>query len=465
MIKIPTPPWRILTVLSRAETGPLILEKEFDRKILIPNLQRVIKEYDIKYDPENPVPSDDSLAKDVWRAAVDLFLSAGVYCTTTQRRILFSEDELKEALWCYRGVLEIGEGHERRTWTPRKVEDTKLPGCLFTPVGVRASEETFTRMIMAYIQEPLADAVSTPILDVVEGNYVKPGSPFEIQGGVVHVMLAREAALRVGRPGIAIVLTGTALLAGAQIATSNPMWGARPTDLRLVSLISELKVDYDLLSKALHFRQYNGISGALLGPLYGVYAKAEGTAIIGVASHLAGLMVNQSDFTCYFPVHYKYFNNTSREMLWVVSTTYQALANNTNLISGSNGFAVAGPCTDMVLYEAGLHGMVSAVSGASILWEIASASNKHFERTTPLEARMACETGVAAVLSKLKRSDVNEIVKKILPKYENRIPNAPLGKTFAECYDIKTLTLSKECSELYKSIKREFEEFGIKYPF
>jgi len=462
---LPVPPWRIISVLHKAETGPIVLEKDFDKRILIPNIKRVVKEYDIKYDPNNPVPSDDSLAKDVWNAAVDLFLTVGTYCTTTQRRMIFTEEELKEALWNYNDWLEIGEGKDRRIWTSRKVEDTKLPGCLFTPVGVRCSEENFIHMIMAYMQEPLADAVSTPILDKVEGGYTKTHSPFEQQGGVVHAQYARQAAVRVGRPGIAIILTGTALSAASQIASSNPIWGARPTDLRLVSVISELKIDYDLLNKTLHFNQYGGIIGTLSGPLYGVYAGIEGTTVIGVASHLQGLLVNQGHFTCYFPVHFRYFNNTSREMLWLVSLSYQALANNTKLISGSNGFAVAGPCTEMVLYESALHGLVSAVSGTAILWEIASASNKHFERTTPMEARMACETGIAAVYSKLKRSDVNEIVKKVLPKYEDKIDKAPLGKTFPECYDVKSLKPSDEYIQLYKKVKRELEDLGVCYPY
>jgi hypothetical protein len=460
---MPVPPWRIISVLGRAESGPLIRERDFERKVLIPNIKRVVKEYDIRFDPETPVPSDDSLAKSVWDAAVDLFINVGTFCTTTNRQMLFTEDELKEALWNYHDGIEIGEGQDSKLWTARKVEDKKWPGCFFSPVGVRCSEEKFVHLVMAYMQEPLADGVSTPILESAEGGYAKTYSPFEQQGGILHAQYSRQAAVRVGRPGIPICLTGTALSAASQIASSNPIWGARPSDVRLVSVISELKIDYDLLNKALHFRQYGGNVGTLSGPLFGAYAGIEGTTVIGLASHLQGLMVNQGNYTCYFPIHFRFFNNTSREMLWLVSLNYQALAGNSKLISGSNGFAVAGPCTEMVMNEGGLHGIVSAVSGAAVLWEIATASNKHFERTTPMEARMACETGLAAVNSKLKRSDVNEIVKKVLPKYENKIAKAPLGKQFHECYNIKTLKPSDEYLELYKKTKGEFEDLGLNY--
>ncbi len=460
---MPVPPWRITSVLSRAEEGPLIFERDFDRKVLMPNIKRVVKEYDLKFDPEIPIPSDDSLAKDVWRAGVDLFLSVGTFCTSTSRRMLFTDEDLKEALWNYHQQIEIGEGQNRKIWSSRRVESKNYPGCLFTPVGVRCSEENFVHMLMAYMQEPLADGVSTPILEKIEGQYAKTYSPFEQQGGVVHAQYSRQAAVRVGRPGLPVVLTGTALSAASQIASSDQMWGARTSDLRLVSIISELKTDYDLLNKALHFRQFGGNVGTLTSPLFGAYAGIEGTTVLGIASHLQGLMVNQGDFTCYFPVHMRYVNNTSREMLWLVSLTYQALAENSNLISASNGFAVAGPCTDMVLYEASLHGIVSAVSGSAVLWEIASAMNKQFERTTPMEARMACETGLAAINSELKRSDVNEIVKTILPKYENRFNDPPFGKSFPECYDVKTLKPSTEYLELYKKIKKELEELGLHY--
>ena len=164
---MPVPPWRITSVLRRSETGPLVTERDFDRRVLVPEIKRVVKEYDIKYDSETPVPSDDSLARDVWNAGVDLFLSVGVFCTSTSRRMIFTDDELKEALWNYHDSIELGMGQDRKTWYPRSIEDPRRPGCLFSPVGVRCSEKNFVKLVMAYMQEPLADGVSTPILENV----------------------------------------------------------------------------------------------------------------------------------------------------------------------------------------------------------------------------------------------------------------------------------------------------------
>jgi len=49
------------TVVDRALTGPICTERDFELGILVPNLRRVIEKYGIKYDPQNPVPTDNDL--------------------------------------------------------------------------------------------------------------------------------------------------------------------------------------------------------------------------------------------------------------------------------------------------------------------------------------------------------------------------------------------------------------------
>ncbi len=46
--------------IERANSGPILTEKDFDMKVFLPNLKDVVKKYDIRYDKENPVPSDDA---------------------------------------------------------------------------------------------------------------------------------------------------------------------------------------------------------------------------------------------------------------------------------------------------------------------------------------------------------------------------------------------------------------------
>jgi hypothetical protein len=433
------PPWRLNQLLERVETGPICTERDFDLRILNKKLRSLIKEYDIKFDPEEIVPSDDSLADDLWNAAWDLYLDVGTLCVSNHRRILFEESEIKEAMRFNSPEITVGAGRDARKMGTRKIEDTKFPHCILSP-DITCDEEIFTPYTVAYLQEPLADGVCAPILETIEGI---------------------PAARRVGKPGLNLQSVGTAESDAAQIAVSNPEWGARPTDTRFVATLSELKIDYSLLNKMVHFHQYGCIPGTLVGPLYGGYCGgAEGTAIVGIASHIMALMVNQTFWTLYFPIHFRYSVNTSRELLWVLSTTYQALSRNTPFISLSGGFTDAGPCTPMVLHEAAAHGLASTVSGAN-LWEIATAQNKHKNRATPVEARLGCEVGYGSVEERLKREDANELVKALIIKYEDKLGNAPLGKMFQECYDLRTITPTKEHRDLYESVKKELGDMGV----
>jgi methylamine--corrinoid protein Co-methyltransferase len=459
-----TPPWRINEVLDRAETGPICLEKDFELKVLVPKLKDVIKQHGIKFDPENLVPADNSQADDLWKAALDLYLEVGTLCTSTHRRMLFDESEVREAMRNFPREYVVGYGKDSRKMSHRGIEDPKRPFCLFSP-DITCDEELFTPMSMAYLQEPLADGVCAPILEEVEGRSIKAGAPYETKGAIAHAMMLREAARRVGRPGIFLQGVGTAQSDAAQIAASSPMWGERLTDGRFVASISELKVDYSLLNKMVHFHQYGSFVGALTGPMLGGYCGGpEGTAVVGMAYHIQGLMVNQAHYLNYFPFHIKHMHNTTSELLWGISLVYQALARNTPLISLSNGFAAAGPCTEMVLYEAAAHGLASVVSGAN-LWEMAVARNKYKNRATPMEAKMACEVGYGAAESGIKRAEADELTKKIVSKYEHRVPEAPLGKTFQECYDIKKAVPTKEYVELYGAVKRELLDLGVPFAY
>jgi hypothetical protein len=458
-----TPPWRINEVLDRAQTGPVCLEKDFDLKILVPALRRVIKDYDICFDRDQPVPNDNDLADRLWEAAWDLYLEVGTLCTDTHRRILFTEEEIREALGNFPGKFTIGYGRDSKEIAARKIEDTQMPYCLFSP-DITCDEDLFVPMSMAYLQEPLANGVCAPILEEVEGMPIRSGYPSELKGSVAHAMMFREAARRAGRPGIFLKSVGSAESDAAQIAASNPEWGERLTDGRFVASITELKINNSLLNKMVHFHTYGCFICALAGPIYGGYAGGpEGTAIVGIAYHLMGLMVNQAHFMVYFPFHLKYSTcNTMRELLWVISTSYQALSRNSNLISMSGGFTAAGPCTEMVLQEAATHGLVSVVSGAN-LWEIGVAFNKYKNYATPMEARIAAEVGCGVAKEKLSRADANDLTLALLDLYEDKIPTAPKGKDFRECYDVKRIQPTKEYADLYRNTKKELHDLGVPF--
>jgi len=451
-------------VIRRAEEGPVCLERDFDLKILSPRVKELVKEYGISFDPDNIVTTDDTLVDDLWKAGFELFLETGALCIDTNRRIIFSEEEIKEAMKLHPEKLVLGYGKDASELYHREIEDRRWPFRIFSP-SLPYSEELFTIVEIAYAKEPLANGVGAPVMDELFGQTVKAGAPTDIGSAIAHALNIREAARRVGRPGIYLADVQSALSDTAQIAVSNPDWGVRYTDGRMVGTISELKIDYGGLNRMINFHQNGYIVMALFGPMVGGYGGGvKGTAIVSVASHIMGLMVNQGHLHVHFPFDLRQFNNTSRELLWLCSAVHQSIAKNTPFFSLSNGIGAAGPCTDMVLYEAAAHGLVATVSGAH-LWEFFSARNRHKDRTTPLEARMAVEVGCGAAEAGISRSDANDLVKTLLKRYEHKIPNAPLGKKFQECYDIRAIEPTEEYKQLYKKVKKELIDIGIKFPY
>jgi len=451
-------------VVERAEEGPICTERDFDLKILAPKLIEVVKKYGIHFDREQMIPSDDSLADDLWKAGLELYLETGTLCTTSNRRILFKEEEVKEALAQASSHIVVGSGKDAKDMYHRNIEDERRPFIFLGPMGQSCDEELFLPICMAYMQEPIADGVSAPILERISGLALKTGAPSEVLGAVAHTMMIREAARRVGRPGLFLVSVATAATDGAQIAASNPEWGERLSDGRFVGALAELKVDYSLLRKTVHFHQYGCFVSTLAGAIVGGYTGTEGSAVLGVAYHLQGLMVSHSHLTCSFPLHMKHSCTTAPETLWATGLVEQAIARNSKLISFAKGKTAAGPCTDMVLHEAAAHGLIGTVSGGN-LYVIGAARNKQKERFTPMEAKMAAEVGQAVANMRLRRSDANEIAKKLISKYESKLQNAALGKKFQECYDIHTLRPTPEHVELYKNVKTELRDLGIEFQY
>jgi len=61
----------------------------------------------------------------------------------------------------------------------------------------------------------------------------------------------------------------------------------------------------------------------------------------------------------------------------------------------------------------------------------------------------------------MTRKQVNEIVKVLIPKYENMLWDPPQGKSFRELYDLETLKPKKEYLDLYLRVKKELIDMGV----
>ena len=450
-------------VAKRSEKGPYIREEEFDRKIGM-LAKQIIKKYGIKFDPQNVIPADNDLADKVYQAGFELFLELGVYCKDTSRLIQFSRDEVEWALKYAPTSVTYGLGRDLRVMTHRSVEDTKPPFCLNTPVGCTVAEERFVAMVQSYAQEPLSDTFSSAFSQTVQGRPIKSGTPQEVEAAIWNVIKLREAARSAGRPQMGIHnLISNAERADAIMAAVQEEFGAQPNDGLAVAAIGEMKADYDRMKKVV-FLKHKGLNKyGLYGPIMGGYAGGpEATSIVHVAHHFLGLMVFEAQWHDGFPLHLMQGCNSTRDLLWLISVTGQALSRNTHLLIGVNPFTAAGPCTEMVINEIAAVVLAATVSGLHLNL-VAVARNKLPERSSGMEARIGAETAHLIARQGVTRKQANEIVQKILGEYESKISNAPEGKRFDECYNLETVRPTQEYLDVYERGKEKLSRFGLDY--
>jgi methylamine--corrinoid protein Co-methyltransferase len=453
-----------LEVVDRGLTGPICSERDFELKVFVLNLRKVLKEYGIEYDAEHPVPADDDLADRVWAAGLDFLCETGVYCPDTERRILFSREEIEVALEeGPRGVV-FGAGKDAKAMPRRVPEDETLPWCSVGAGGSPvSSDEIFLSLVKGYAENPLGDSITTPALTTVDGRLIAAGSPIEIEGAIRTMILSREALRRAGRPDMPIVnAVASAVKAAAHIAGHR--YGIRKGDALEIGTIHEMKVDFDSLNKvALSLSEGSLIyaeNGVILGGLAGGPA---GTAVVTAAYNPVDILVLRGAVQHPFPTHFDLRTTSTRDTIWARSLANQAVSRNSSLPMVNIGYAGAGPMTKMVLYEFAAWVIGSVVSGGSI--EVGgSAKGVAVDYTSPIEPLLASE--VAHAVAGMSRKEANKIVVGLLEKYEDRLRDRPLGKRYQDCFDVATGTPSKEFIELYREVRREMaDEFGLQLPY
>jgi len=448
-------------VLDRAiNTGPMLESREFDM-LIFKRTSDLVKEHDICYDPNTPVPSDDSLADDLFEAGLKLYLETGTYCISSQRVIKFSEGEIKEAL---RGVptkVLIGEGAEARWLEKRGIEDKKEPLNLGGVIESNPREgELYLKLYQTIAREKVLDGLYYGPPPTIEGRTWRPGTPLEVRAGICATSWVREALERVGRPGLH--LTSACPSAIGDIASCDPQKGVRPTDSITLPTTTELKTEYDTLSKIAFSIDYGCLRNPFWLPMIGGYSGGpEGAAIVGVAGGLHAILVCQLGlgYSSCAGTTIECAGQTSRNTIWVTSMAWNALTRNTNLIGGIGCTTRAGPGTEMMFYEAAATAIGAVVYGAHIQHGVRKAVLVKPNQGSSMEPKFQGEVAKAAAA--LKRTDANEMVKALLSKYEDKISSAPQGKSFEELCDQKTLNPKKEYLETYSKVKKELEDLGL----
>jgi methylamine--corrinoid protein Co-methyltransferase len=452
-----------LDVYERALEGPIMSEKDFDLKVFIPKLRNVVKTFGIEYDKESPVPSDDDAADNLFHAAVDFLSQVGVYCQGTNRVIQFSRDEILETAKKAPGRCFAGEGKDAGVLGMRRPDDSKIPWLHVGSGIVGSSEEMITNLTEAFGTIAEANSVAISALDQIRGIPVMGGSPAEVYAAIRNIRMGREALRRAGRPGLPIMNSiATATSAVATIAASAPQFGLRPTDGWLVGTVSEMKIDFGSMNKVAYLLNWGGNIGAETSPIFGGYCGgAAGTAVVSTAYILVGLLIHQGNYQLTFPVHFRYGCSTSRDVLWAVSVSCQAASRNIPMPVIWLAYVAGGPNTRMYFYESAAYLLSAVTSGAPSVQTPLPAKAVLTDHITPMEAKFGVEMGIAA--AKLKRGQANELVARLLEKYESQLEAAPSGSSYLECFDVSTGKAKQDYIDLYGDVKEELAGMGIPF--
>jgi methylamine---corrinoid protein Co-methyltransferase len=450
---------RILDIMERCVSGPMVEEDDFDQKHVTEGLQRVVSKYNIAVNTNDIINQNDDLADRIWSAAIDFLAECGVYSKDSHRVILHSENEIKSLLKAAPSEVLLGEGRDAVLEKARNVEDPNpliVDGC---SIGTPIPEEFFIPAMVSYAQEPLVDVTCGGSLETVQGYDIRTGTPLEILAAWEEMDLTRIALKRAGRQGMAYTGCMMSMSDIGQISATNE-GGLRPTDLNTFGIISELKCNYDILNKITHMIRTDGVVDGYANAIYGgLGGGPNGHAVLICAEMIALSVVFQAACVGASPTHPFLFCSTDKKMMAAASAAFQALSRNTHLMTNLSITAVGGPVTKTLLYETITYSLMASISGCSRLLGPRPATGVISGHYTGLEARFMGEVCHAAV--NLSREKAEEIAKKSYEKYQSNMDKKPYGKPFWEAFDVKTLKPSDEWQKMYEEVKAEAINWGL----
>ncbi|MFC1955152.1 monomethylamine:corrinoid methyltransferase [Chloroflexota bacterium] len=454
---------RIVEMLERAHKGPVCPVKEWNIKVIPTNVAKKLKEYGLNgtYDAENPINTDDELADRFFKAGFELAVETGVLCQDTERVINVTADELRSAIKDAPSQLFVGKGVDEVLLKSRRPEDP-YPAKGSAPTAVVVDEQLFTKYVEAMVQSREIDLLEGPTLTTVYGRKALSRTPFESLVGWYEAMLSKEALNRAGRSGMCKIGILSSPTEYGHLTGFGTAGGLDPEkDLSLVLSPGELTNSYEVYHKVI---QSNACGGRVIinyGTMIGGYpGPIEGTVLCYIANALLTFAVNPVIHAAGVEVtDLRYLGGCGREGVWVHSAALQALSRNSHHLIWSMMSQVGGPGTDHLLYEDAVIYLMYSVSGGSGSFTTRSTGVKYPEYLTPLECKFSCE--MLHKSAGMTREKANEIVKVLIPKYENNLRTPPKGKSFRELYNLDTLKPNKEYLDLYLKIKKELIDLGV----
>ncbi len=452
----------ILDTMDRAHSGPLCSTKEWDMKVIPQKTMEKLKKYGLlkTCDTKQAINTDDELADTFYKAAFELAVETGLLCVDTERVIKVTEEELAVSVGQLPAEITMGVGVDQRTIRARRPEDP-IPPTVASPLSLQTSEEFRVPVMAGLYKSKLIDVSQSLSCDTVYGRPLLGGTPWETMAGALELRDRREALRRAGREGMPMIginssTTEYGHLGGFALSLKD----GRPLDMALPLVPAELKTTYAALHKTvltLNMGAYN--KPAAMSMVYGYAGPPEGTALVAIASNLLIAVTHQGHIQGGACFDLRYSGDTGREALWATSMWLQGLARNTHqLIEGSCN-EVAGPNTEMILYETAVSCLIQGASGLTYITGPRSAGGRYKDYFTPLEAWFMAEVFKAS--AGMTRQKASEVANQLLPKYEDKLWDPPKGQKFVECFDPVRLVPKPDWQEKYLRVKRELIELGV----
>jgi methylamine--corrinoid protein Co-methyltransferase len=460
---------RLLEVWARGETGPVCFNTEFDTQRFWPLLRDITAKYKIEYDPNHICPTDDSELDNLWNAGMEFFLECGILNVTTERLIMFDEQEVKQVLANLHSEMTLGENDDAITLKWRGFEDYDSG---LNPVGVMGrilgpiSEDLYEKIAWSYAQEPLIDFMHFQgVIPEINGTAVKPFSAFELASEQKRVAIVKDVCRRAGRPGLS---DGASMpvTCQAEMAAHQGGWGASKGDVRHVYVMPHMRTDYDQQCRKYMYDQLGvktwGILQSFIGGLPGGPKQA---VVNGMADLIAYMMLYEPSICGLWASDALYFTNTSRYALFVDNFAGAALQRHVKYpaLLGGGWQMTAGIGSEEFFWETACGAIGSTTLGFCVSGGTGHQSGG-LDQACGLGARFAAEVGRAVGKARLTRKQANDLMCRIFPKYEEGIKARTIhtkGGDFREVYDLTTVKPKPEYLKIYEKVKAELRDMGL----
>ena len=452
---------QFLDLYERGKTGEKVDKNDWDMDYIIDNVMDLVEEYDFDWDRENLIPEDDKLFEDMFKASRELLIRTGIYNMSTGRIMKLTPEEIDEGIRNMKTELTMGEGKDAFTLVARGVEDERPPAIWAGNPGCPTPERLYYPIVESVAKEPIIDLLTCGSLVDVDGYEVMNGEPSEVFAVRREMEYLHKALEKAGRPGMGLLAAESAVTETGDLSAVAERW-LRPCDSHLVALFNELIMDNGNLVRAASSIDYGMKNASLACTMVGgLGGDAPGSCMIMIASIMAANQFAIADYHLCHPIHITDVATTARGCLWLQSVLCQTFAKQAPAIIVCDLWPSSGAMTKELLYEVAANSIVVTVSGGHL--EGLGSANGRVPHGTGLECRLMGEVGKAVARSRMTRSQANEIVLKLLEKYEHvfGMEDGNAGKPFDEAYDMETIEPLPEWQKMYEEVREELCEMGL----